>query len=119
MTWSGDVPLTSAEAWRGIWMRHRSGPTRAAAKRGSTTVEISLWHRVAHAGERITVRCGRGPRGGYLWPGGGARLELARPLPGDTPSPGAVCPDCIDLPLELTGEETERLDVAGRARLAR
>ena len=70
------VPLSDG-AWIGVWVRQRSGPTI----RGSV-IEVGLWHRIASvAADRVVLACA-GPRRAkvLLWPSGGARWEIARPL---------------------------------------
>jgi hypothetical protein len=86
MTIPSEVPIDSPEAWRGVWIRGRGGPTM----RG-TVISVEPWHVVAHVGARIDTYCGRRA---LLWPSGGARLEVARPGAYGTVPPGEVCPRC-------------------------
>lgn len=100
-----EIPLDSLQAWVGVWIRDRSGPTRLGRP---TTIRVGRWHRIAVAGSRITPACGGGPRNGLMWPSGGARLEVARPFAGGE-LPGEVCMGClapqVTVELEEPGDE--------------
>ena len=91
---TSDIPLDAPEAWIGTWVRYRSGPTLRGA-----TITVDRWHRVSEAGERLTTVCGRVGLRGLLWPGGGSRLEVARPYDA-TALPGDVCPRCMTRRIE-------------------
>jgi hypothetical protein len=71
------TPILEGEAWVGVWIRQRSGPTI----RG-TRIEIGLWHRIETINEYGAVFACSGIRRGKRlgWPSGGARWEVARPL---------------------------------------
>jgi hypothetical protein len=93
VTLAHDAPLLTPESWAGLWVRTRSGPKQSGHP---PMVDVSTWHRVRdidgfQGGIRTT--CGYGPRGGFRWPAGGLRLEVARPLEYGI-LPGAVCPRC-------------------------
>ena len=93
MVIQADQPLTSTEAWAGVWVRSRSGPRDHGHP---PLVETTTWHRVRDVGGwngRIRTTCGYGPRGGMGWPLGGHRLEVAR-LDQYGTLPGAICPRC-------------------------
>ena len=100
-----EVPLTSeASGLDGVWVRSRAGPT---SKAYSSEASVTVWHRVGGFGQwnRILTVCGRGPRGGFLWPSGGGRLEVARPGPYGH-MPGSVCQRCREHPVVTAEGET-------------
>lgn len=106
-----EVPLTTPDAWVGVWFRSRSGPTTKGV-----TIHVERWHKVESVeGDRINTACRptwRKPR-----PSGGARMEIARPAPFSwTNLPGDACPKCGTSPLvrevevvDLTDEEMDDL----------
>lgn len=88
-----NAALTTPEAWAGSWVRTRSGPRQQGHP---PMVDCSTWHRVRDVDGwegRIRTTCGYGPRGGFGWPAGGLRLEIARPDEYGI-LPGAICPRC-------------------------
>lgn len=89
-----DVPLTTEEAWVGVWVRRRSFPTPRA---WAATVQVEPWHLIGPTtldkDGRIRTVCRR-LRYGLHWPGGLGALEIARPNGIDV-LPGAICPRCI------------------------
>lgn len=104
MTPLHEIALTNEAAWLdGVWIRTRSGPT---AKSQSGVATVTVWHKVGALGgrwNRIRTVCGFGPREGFLWPSGGARLEVARPGRYSA-LPGAVCRRCQNDVPEADGE---------------
>jgi hypothetical protein len=97
--------LTTTDGWVGVWVRSRSGPT----VRGNT-IDVDRWHRVSrvddrYGDERLIPVC-RPRSGQIMFPGGGGRLEIARPTGGGSELPGSVCPRCLAPLVEL---EVERL----------
>lgn len=92
-----EIPLSSAEAWAGVWFRARSGPTTKGV-----TVHVDRWHRVESIeGDRINTVCR--PAWRKPWPGGGLRMEIARPDDWTT-LPGDLCPKCGRAPFAVERE---------------
>lgn len=89
-----DVPLTTEEAWVGLWVRRRSFPT---PKSWAATVKVEPWHQVGPTGldrnGRLATVCRR-LRYGLMWPGGLGALEIARPNGTDV-LPGVICARCL------------------------
>lgn len=113
MTALQDRPLTSPEAWLGVWIRGRSGPLeKATVRRG--IVDVTVWHRIGSVSrlDRLQTACGYGPRNGFTWPSGGGRMEIARPhsLAAAATLPGEVCWRCMRQP-ERNDEEATLPDV--------
>jgi hypothetical protein len=98
-----EKPLTSPEAWVGVWFRGRNGPTKKGI-----TIHVERWHRVETVeGDRINTVCR--PSWRKPWPSGGARMEIARLLPW-TELPGDICPKCGTSPVLREIEVAELTD---------
>ena len=95
------------EAWIGVWIRQRSGPTI----RGSR-IEVGLWHRISSIGEDGAVFACSGIRRAKRlgWPSGGSRWEVCRPLLQmweGTDLRGEACGVCLNrrAPAKAVGDE--------------
>ncbi len=94
MTPEWEAPLSSQEAWVGVWFRGRSGPTTKGM-----TIHVDRWHRVLSIDGRINTVCR--PTWQKPWPSGGGRIEIARPHPFSPfeALPGDICPKCASSPV--------------------
>jgi hypothetical protein len=117
VTYSPFAPLTNPEGWRGVWVRDHSGPN---LKGTLGRVTVGSWHVVLGVtrdgySDDSRLRLAHVRPGPALWPSGGHRLEVARPI---DPAllPGVVCERCLEH-FSFTTKKQAILDAPVRVRL--